>query len=346
MTRTIFLDRAARTVTTFLLLTATLSAALAAAPTTPADVKGGHDDPLIQRFAGSWMIGYKHAEFDQSQFPTGTRIKDEKWVDPVTVEGKVTKIFYLSPLGKTPIEVFRNYQQALVAAGFKARVVCERDCTDQSWAMRRTIEPPNGVSWANGGMESIGGGSYSLTGGVLTPTNARLWYGTLPRDGQDVHVLLHVSDAENESTHVASTFLQIAEPKAMQTGQVKVDAKALGQGLEANGKIALYGLYFDTGKADVKPESKPQLDEMAKLMQTQAALKVYIVGHTDNQGSLESNVTLSQQRAQAVVAALVKDYKIDAKRLVARGVASLAPVAANASETGRAKNRRVELVTQ
>jgi OmpA-OmpF porin, OOP family len=86
---------------------------------------------------------------------------------------------------------------------------------------------------------------------------------------------------------------------------------------------------------------------MAKLLQSQPALKVYIVGHTDNQGALDPNVTLSQQRAQAVASALAAaPYKIDARRMVARGVASLAPVASNAADDGRARNRRVELVLQ
>jgi outer membrane protein OmpA-like peptidoglycan-associated protein len=110
--------------------------------------------------------------------------------------------------------------------------------------------------------------------------------------------------------------------------------------------VALYGIYFDTGKAELKPESRPQLDEMGKLLQAQPALKVYIVGHTDNQGSLEANLQLSQQRAQAVVAALAGTYKIDAKRLQARGVANLAPLAGNGNDAGRARNRRVELVAQ
>ena len=82
-----------------------------------------------------------------------------------------------------------------------------------------------------------------------------------------------------------------------------VDAKALQGGLEAEGKVALYGIYFDTGKAELKPESRPQLDEMGKLPQAQPALKVYIVGHTDNQGSLEANLQLAAACA-AVVAAL------------------------------------------
>jgi outer membrane protein OmpA-like peptidoglycan-associated protein len=85
---------------------------------------------------------------------------------------------------------------------------------------------------------------------------------------------------------------------------------------------------------------------MAKLLQTQTALRVYIVGHTDNQGTLDSNMTLSQQRAQAVVSALAANYKVDVKRMVARGVGSLAPLATNTSDEGKAKNRRVELVLQ
>ena len=158
--------------------------------------------------------------------------------------------------------------------------------------------------------------------------------------------MVYTAIASVVSTNMAATYLQIVEPKAMPTGQVKVDAKALEQGLKAEGKIALYGLYFDSGKAEIKPESKEQLAEMAKLMQAQPTLRVYIVGHTDNQGTLESNMTLSQQRAQAAVSALATGYKIDAKRMAGRGVGSLAPLASNAAEEGRAKNRRVELVLQ
>jgi len=133
----------------------------------------------------------------------------------------------------------------------------------------------------------------------------------------------------------------------MQTGQVTVDAKKLQSGLEADGKVALYGLFFDTGKADIKPESKAQLDEMAKLLQAQPALKVFIVGHTDNVGAFDANRALSLKRAEAVVAALTAaPHKIDAKRLMAIGSANTAPVASNAEEAGRARNRRVELVAQ
>ena len=312
----------------------------------PPDVKGGRDSPLIQRFAGSWMIGYAQKDFDQAVFPASLAVKDGKWVAPVMLEGKLTRFFYLSPRGKSPLEVFRSYQQALVAAGFTPKVVCERDCADFYWAMRKTSEVSTGMTYASGSLSALGAGNYSLVGGVTVSTNGRFGYGTLPRNGQDVHVLVYTSDAENDQTGIASTFVEILEPKAMQTGQVKVDANAMEKGLQNAGRIALYGLYFDTGRADIKPESKAQLDEMARLLQGQPTLKVYIVGHTDNQGSLEANRALSLQRAQAVIAALARDYRIDAKRMVAGGVANLAPLASNDAEDGRAQNRRVELVKQ
>jgi OmpA-OmpF porin, OOP family len=78
----------------------------------------------------------------------------------------------------------------------------------------------------------------------------------------------------------------------------------------------------------------------------QAEGKVFILGHTDNQGALDANLALSKARAQAVVDALTSSYKIDGKRLSASGVANYAPLASNANETGRARNRRVEMVLQ
>lgn len=146
-------------------------------------------------------------------------------------------------------------------------------------------------------------------------------------------------------------FLQIIESAAMKADSVSIDesvldSKALRSGLVAEGKISLYGIFFDTGKAEMKVESRSQLDEMAKLLREQKQVKVYIVGHTDNQGDLSVNLALSQKRAEAIVNALISDYKIEANRLVARGVANFSPIATNTSESGRRKNRRVELVEQ
>ena len=94
----------------------------------------------------------------------------------------------------------------------------------------------------------------------------------------------------------------------------------------------------------IKPESNAALAEIAKLLNSNPALKLHVVGHTDNQGSLDSNFALSKARAQAVSVALSQNYAIAAARLNANGVSSLAPVASNTDEAGRAKNRRVELV--
>ncbi len=318
------------------------------AATAPAqvDVKGGRDHPLVQRFDGSWMIGYKASEWEQARFPTGMAVKDGKWVEAASVEGRVTKAIYVAPAGKSPLEIFRNYEQALVAAGFQRRFSCESQCGPLYAVMRGGNRYAAGMTWANGSVVSPGGSRYSLDESVVSDEQGRFWYGTLARNGQEVHVLVYTGVAGNETTNMAATYLQVVEPKAMPTGQVKVDANALDQGLKTNGKIALYGLFFDTGKADIKPESKEQLAEMAQLLQTQPALRVYIVGHTDNQGALDSNMTLSQQRAAAVVNALVVGYKVDGKRMVGRGVGSLAPLASNASDEGRSRNRRVELVLQ
>ena len=125
---------------------------------------------------------------------------------------------------------------------------------------------------------------------------------------------------------------------------VVVSAEQIAKAMGDEGKVVFYGIYFDTDKATLKAESAPTLVEMAKWLTTNAGAKVFIVGHTDMQGALERNQKLSRDRAAAVIAALVKEHGIKADRMVADGVGPLAPVASNADETGRAKNRRVEMV--
>jgi OOP family OmpA-OmpF porin len=138
-------------------------------------------------------------------------------------------------------------------------------------------------------------------------------------------------------------MMVIIEKQAMQQ-EVTIDAKAMAQDLGDTGRVAIYGIFFDTGKAELKPESGAALVEIAKLLKGSPGLKVYVVGHTDMTADLATNVKLSQARAQSVVSALVSQHGIDGARMIAYGSGPYAPVATNKTEEGRAKNRRVELV--
>jgi outer membrane protein OmpA-like peptidoglycan-associated protein len=150
--------------------------------------------------------------------------------------------------------------------------------------------------------------------------------------------------AEFKSGDGRAYYLTIVEREAMHQ-DVVANAEALKSGLAESGHAEIQGIFFDFNKSEIKPESQPALQEVAKLLQGSPALRVWIVGHTDNVGTAEFNVTLSNARAAAVVKALVA-AGIDARRLTPHGDGPFAPVATNATEEGRARNRRVELVAQ
>lgn len=107
----------------------------------------------------------------------------------------------------------------------------------------------------------------------------------------------------------------VIERQAMQQ-EVTLDAKAMSQDIGATGRVAIYGILFDTGKSELKPESAPALVEIAKLLKDSPALKVYVVGHTDMMADLTTVVRLSQARAQSVVNALVSQHGIADARSV------------------------------
>lgn len=314
------------------------------------DVPGGQDHSMVRRFTGAWLVAYQSEPWNQVQVPaSAATASSDRLKDVTTVEGQLTRLVYLTPKGKSPLEVFKNHEQAFLAAGFKPQFSCETDCDSLYWAWYKHLKPAQGLRWQTQGSIAAGQGSgrFSMTS-ALTAYHGRFWVGALSRNGQSVHALLYTGDTVNDKTGIATTYLQIVEPRNMTTGQVTVtDTAALQAGLTNEGKATVGGLYFDTGKAELKAESAPQLEAMAALLKSQSAWKVFIVGHTDNVGTFESNQTLSQQRAQSVVAALTAaPYGIDAKRLLPKGVANVAPVASNADAAGRARNRRVEMVLQ
>ena len=175
-------------------------------------------------------------------------------------------------------------------------------------------------------------------GGEVLASGARTTTLRIARNGQETWVAV---EAFNEGREYE---VHIVERGGLKE-DVVANAAALRSGLQQNGHVEVPGIFFDFGKSDVKPESEPALKELASLLQANAALKVWVVGHTDNVGAVDANVTLSGARAAAVVKALVQ-RGIAAGRLAAHGAGPYAPVASNTSDDGRAKNRRVELVAQ
>ena len=146
-----------------------------------------------------------------------------------------------------------------------------------------------------------------------------------------------VSGINYEQTVVIETAL---------TQEIVASAAALSSGLTSNGHMVVNGILFDTAKSEVKPESAAALQEIVRLLKQDPRLKLYVVGHTDNVGTLSANMELSRQRAAAVVRELTTKYAVAADRLQPYGDGPYAPVTSNDTADGRTLNRRVELVKQ
>jgi OmpA-OmpF porin, OOP family len=125
--------------------------------------------------------------------------------------------------------------------------------------------------------------------------------------------------------------------------EMKASAESWAGQMATTGRAIVNGINFDTGKATIKPESEPVLAEIIKLLNSQPDWKMRVEGHTDNVGAKAANMTLSQQRAAAVVAWLMA-HNIPAARLTSQGFGDMEPIADNSTEEGRTQNRRVELV--
>lgn len=180
--------------------------------------------------------------------------------------------------------------------------------------------------------------AFKKVGGEILQSDPQRWVnGKIVKDGQEAWFEVYKGNGK--------IWLRIVEKKAMEQAVV-ADAAAFGSDIRATGHAAVYGIYFDTGKSTIKPESAQAIEEIAKLLRSDPGLKVHVVGHTDNVGGRDANIKLSQDRGEAVLQTLVRDHGIAAARLSAYGCGPFAPVASNDTEEGRAKNRRVELVKQ
>ena len=293
-----------------------------------ADVAGSKDHPVVSRYAGSDILKYEAKDFDRYTLSLGASRDKRRGPGEINaIEGRITRLNYRAPAGRTSLEVFRNYEQSLRGAGFNILFQCmDAQCGND---FRFAVNPPSLMHYHGKDQKYLAA--------------------KLARPDGDVYVMLYTVAAYSiggENKNRAFTQLDVIEAKAMQSNLVTVNADAIAREIANTGRIALYGIFFDSGKAEVRPESKPAIDEIGALLKRDTALKLLVVGHTDSAGDFDYNLDLSRRRAQAVVQALTGQYGIDAVRLKAWGVGYAAPVASNRSDNGRAKNRRVELVGQ
>ena len=287
------------------------------------DVANSQDHPIVSRFAGSVIKFYDTKTFDAYALRVGPIARGkEQEAKQQNLEGKITRIIYQSPKTNSVLEVFRNYEQALTQGGFESLFRCELDACGNGFS----------GSYPSGSMGHVRG---------FTEQQRYLALRRNDDNGTQYVAVFIVMTHDGPVTR-----LDIVEMKPMQTGQVTVSAAQLKSDFEKTGKAVLQQVYFESGKAVLKPESKPALEEAAKFLQEKPDLKIYVVGHTDSDGGFEFNQQLSRQRAQAVVDELVQKHGIAAGRLSAQGVSYLCPVADNGTDAGKAKNRRVELVRQ
>lgn len=323
----------------------------------------GSGDQLLPRYAGSFILAQTRKDFDELILPLGKAIgssyqtdadKKLRYEKAQVVEGRLTRTIYVIPEGRSTLEVLRNYTNELEGKGAKVLFQCSKsECGEDFHKLHgvpRALKP-EGTAYNRQRRD--------LTANVLEyvdpAADQRLWVGEWKREGGgDVYVSIYIATQTGGSMGDISTALKgrvlamvdVLETKAMQQNLAFVSAEQIGGALGKDGRVALYGILFDFDKADIKPESDKQLAEMANLLKATPALKVFIVGHTDNKGAFAYNTDLSQRRAEAVAKALAAKFGISADRLVAKGVGPLSPLAPNDNEDGQAKNRRVELVKQ
>jgi len=301
------------------------------------DCDGCKDHSMLARYPGSILFGADQKAFEEAALPIGPVIQSDagEAVAPklLNLTGRRTRLFYVAPSERSALEVFANYKEALAKAGMSVVWTCsDTDC---------------GADFSNKAVElmhlSLSNTPEASLGFTLSE-RPRYVLAKLARPQGDVHVMVMAADLTDK--HRPAVYVMLIESKPMDTGMVTIDANMLDQNLISTGKAVIYGITFDFDKADIKAESKPQLDQIARLLSDHADLKLAITGHTDNQGAADYNQKLSQRRAEAIVTALVGNYAVTSNRLSAQGMGAASPVASNDTDEGRAKNRRVELIKQ
>lgn len=312
------------------------AAALAAGLFGGALAAGAQEEERAPEFGALEGAELTHAvtrTFDAYDMPVGRFGREEKPVE--TIEGRVREYVYAEPGEASTLGAIRAYRQRFEELGYAARFECGGDaCGGFDFRFGVFIvEPPamrfDLADFRYLAMEDEANGRYasvlaSRQGGKLFVQIVAVEGAAAPRALEDA----------------------AAPPRAPETKPEQARLYALARRLTDDGHAALEGIAFEAGSARLTVESTPALEQAAELLRGRPDLKFLVVGHTDNEGSLEVNLRLSRARAASVADRIAEADGVERSQLIPEGVAFLAPRASNATPDGRARNRRVELVIQ
>ena len=329
-----------------------------------ADVVDAKDDTRLKRFKDADLIAYDSKSYDEYLLPLDNfNLDANAFNKQEKIEGKVSRYIYRIPKGHSSLEAIRYYEDVL--QGAKIAKIFEltpdqfenEDKFENKFYMQNKTDISNLTSPLTEGTQvprfvaaqmnnKVKNTSMTVSILAVERINELKWttpdMKDLDKEAIDLNTgetLVAVDVIESKYHPVAS---QLA-PSNPVIGSDEPDADAMAKQLEENGKIDIYGIYFDIDRTTVKAESAPTLEQVAKLLKQNPNLSLKVGGHTDNTGPVQHNLDLSEGRAQAVVDQLVKKYGIEKTRLTAEGFGDSKPVASNDTDEGRAKNRRVEL---
>lgn len=252
------------------------------------------------------------------------------------VEGYIRRVFSVAPAGRSALEVVRNYENAFKESGwsilFKTRkpqaiVINGKKISDIFTKHRREL----GISSSQ---SKLPASATEFLSGKLSTTD------------KDIYIMIAIGPGDWTTSLAQRIVYELVTIETEPMAMGMVTAAAIGEGLSTLGRIPIYDIFFDTGQSEVKPESADALKAIAEYLNANETQKVVIVGHTDNVGDFDMNITLSQERANAVMEKLISEYGVSREQLKPFGVGPVSPIASNSTEEGKAQNRRVEIVEQ
>src|SRR5882757_792519 len=256
------------------------------------DLPGSKDPVQMKRYEGSRLIGYRAPKFDEYLLPLGppTAISPPVYEKSKPVDGQIGYYTYLAPAGRSPAELFRNYKQEFQRLGIEVQ-----------------YEKAAGQhGWFGPGFDKIADETDIAQILAYDEDDERLLVGK-SRDAKPSYYVVFVTAYKDGiiperlqgriAKGQALAQLVVVTADVMEKKMAFVNAGDMKQAIHDSGKVAVYGLYFVTDKDTVKAESQPALAEIAKLLNSDPALRLHVVGHTDNQGKPDYNLDLSRRRA-------------------------------------------------